>query len=69
MTDFIVYDDGCHLRKYALNSTRKSATETAKRIASTEIVIDKMHFRGHVDKWCQDNCNPSTFKELEDVSV
>lgn len=32
------------------------------------IAVDKMHFKGHVDKWCQENCNPYNMKELENVS-
>ena len=30
-------------------------------------MIDKMHFRGHVDEWCKKNCNPYLLKDLKDV--
>ena len=63
----ICYDDGCHLKKYV--EKRKELTETTKRLASCQIVIDKMHFRGHVDKWCQENCNPYKAQQLNDVSM
>ena len=63
----ICYDDGCHLKKYA--ERRKELTQTAERLASCQIVIDKMHFRGHVDKWCLENCNPYKLPELNDVSM
>ena len=63
----ICYDDGCHLKKYA--EKRRDLTETSKQIASYKIAIDKMHFRGHVDKWCLENCNPYKVQELNDVSV
>ena len=66
--EFICYDDGCHLRKYANNVTRREFSEASKKLASTEIVIDKMHMAGHTDKWCHRNCNPRAFKELDDVS-
>ena len=39
-----------------------------KKLATTEIVIDKMHMAGHIDRWCFDHCNPRSFKELDDVS-
>ena len=65
--DFIVYDDGCHLRKYAANPSRSAATETTKRIANMSIVVDKLHFKGHKDPWCLENCNPYSHKELEGV--
>ena len=64
-----MYDDGCHLKKFATNPVRSTLTNTAKRIGSMEIVVDKMHFRGHVDDWCKCNCNPNDFDELKIVSV
>ena len=65
--EYICYDDGCHLRKYARNDVRKDLTPTAQCLAKTEIVIDKMHFSGHTDKWCLDNCNPNNFRDLDNV--
>ena len=44
-------------------------TQTSERIASYKIVVDKMHFNGHVDKWCQENCNPYQLEELNEVSL
>ena len=32
-----------------------------------EIVVDKMHFKGHTDPWCIRNCNPNDFLQLEEV--
>ena len=51
LIEFICYDDGCHLCKYARHSTRCNLTPTAKKLAEVKIVIDKMHIMGHVDKW------------------
>ena len=64
---YICYDDGCHLRKFARNPSRMDITPTAKRIASFEIVVDKMHMAGHVDKWCRENCDARKLKELDNV--
>lgn len=66
---FICYDDGCHLKKYAANTKRVNQTPTATRLSSLNIVVDKMHFKGHIDPWCQENCNPYTFSELEKVDT
>ena len=63
--EFICYDDGCHLRKYARHSSRCDLTPTTKKLAEVEIVIDKMHMSGHVDNWCLQNCDPKKFKELD----
>ena len=40
---------------------------TAKKLADMSIVIDKMHMAGHIDNWCKRNCDPKSFKELNDV--
>ena len=50
-----------------MNTKRANQTVTAARITSINIVIDKMHFRGHTDTWCRENCDPHKFKELDKV--
>ena len=67
--EYICYDDGCHLRKFTRNPIRQNVTTTAKRLASVEIVIDKLHMAGHIDKWCLENCDPHLFRDLDKVSV
>ena len=59
--------DAMHLRKYACNPIRRSISNTAVLLSNMEIVIDKMHMAGHTDKWCQENCDPKSFTELNDV--
>ena len=66
---YVCYDDGCHLKKYASNPKRVNLTSTSSKIASLKIVIDKLHFRGHVDTWCREHCNPYKFSELDKVYV
>ena len=65
--EYICYDDGCHLRRFAQNPVRSDVTNTSKFIAQLKIVIDRMHFQGHVDDWCKRNCNPNNFPDLEHV--
>ena len=67
--EYVCCDDGCHLMKYATNPIRDKQTETATKIASTKIVIDKLHFKGHTDAWCKQHCDPNKFKDLNDVSL
>ena len=38
-------------------------------MADTEIVVDKMHFKGHIDQWCKRVYNPYNFPELEKVKL
>ena len=67
--EYICYDDGCHLRKFARNEKRKNATPTTEKLATIEIVVDKLHMAGHVDKWCLSNCDPHLFHDLDSVSI
>ena len=67
--EFVIYDDACHLKKYACNPVRCSKTPTAQKLASLTTVVDRFHFAGHVDPWCQENCNPYKFESLKKVSV
>ena len=64
---YFCYDDACHLKKYACNKQRKDVTPTSKRISMLTIVVDKFHFRRHVDRWCRENCNPYSFPDLNEV--
>ena len=67
IAEYICYDDGCHLHKYAQNPIRRDQTPTTQLLSKMEIVVDKMHMAGHVDKWCKDTCDPRTFAELAEV--
>ncbi|XP_068734528.1 uncharacterized protein [Montipora capricornis] len=46
----IVYDDACHLKKYANNPLRRNVTRVSEKLADLDMVVDKMHFRNHVDR-------------------
>ncbi|XP_068684800.1 uncharacterized protein [Montipora foliosa] len=46
----IVYDDACHLKKYANNPLRWNVTRVSEKLADLDMVVDKMHFRNHVDR-------------------
>ena len=66
----INYDDACHLVKFAKNHFKKgNQNDTTKYLTEVPIVVDKFHFMNHVDKWCQEHCNPYKIKELEGVNT
>ena len=52
-----------------MHSERCSQTPTAQQLAQLNIVVDKMHFKGHVDPWCKKHCNPYEHKELDKASA
>ena len=66
--EIICYDDGCHLYKYATNPRRSQLTPLTRRIANLKIVIDRLHFSGHIDTWCRAHCNPYNLEELCEVN-
>ena len=53
--------------KYATNTARRTLTPTAKKMAEMSYVVDRMHFKGHVDQWCQNNCDPDKLPAMEMV--
>jgi hypothetical protein len=66
-TEYIVYDDSCHLMKFATNKKRINITETAHMLSNKKFVVDKFHMKGHIDQWCKLNCDPAKFEELANV--
>ena len=46
---------------------RRDLTNWTKKISELEIVIDKMHFAGHIDAWCRDVCDPHKHRNLDKV--
>ena len=68
ITEYICYDDACHLMKFARNPVRADVTPQCKQLASVQMVVDKMHMRGHTDGWCKNNCDPANVPELKEVS-
>jgi len=65
---YIIYDDGCHLQKFARNPCRKDTTSTSQQQACLEIVVDKMHIAGHKDPWCLQNCDSRKIPKLQKVN-
>ena len=65
----ICYDDACHLKKFSQNPVRSTVTATSKRMAAMEMMVDKFHFRNHVDQWCKANCNPHKSNQLEVTAI
>ena len=55
-----------------LSSTDKQAQNQSpmtRVFASMKKAVDKLHFRGHKGKFCQDFCDPYKIKELDGVNT
>ena len=46
----IIYDDACHLNSCCLNRVQRGVTAVSKRLGKMYMVVDKLHFRNHVDR-------------------
>ena len=46
IVEYICYDDGCHLKKYADNKCRSDLTPISRLLSNVTIVVDKMHMAG-----------------------
>ena len=66
---YVSYDDGCHLRRFAQQPHRKDVTSTSQKLASLEIVVDKMHIAGNKDPWCLQNCDSRNIPDLKEVNA
>ena len=53
ITEFIYYDDACHLK------------QCAQKLAEMEMIVDCFHFKNHVDRWCKEHCNPYNSNDLK----
>jgi hypothetical protein len=61
---FVVFDDMCHLSRYAQRHKDKHP-EIARFVSEPVHVVDKFHFtKNHTGAWCKANVNPYRHKEL-----
>lgn len=55
-----------HLEKKQRN---KNCHERLKSISDIKYVVDRLHIKGHSQKWCTERCHPDLFPELENVNT
>ena len=65
----ILYDDACHLKKFSDNPKIANVNEMTKKFSKISKHIDNFHFPNHVDKWCQEHCNPRDVEILKGVNT
>ena len=63
----ILYDDACHLVRYAKNESERN--KECKAMSQIPMYVDKFHFRNHTDPWCIENCDPTKIKDLDDINT
>ena len=62
----LAYDDACQLKRFC---NKRLGTVAARFIANLIMVVDKLHFKNHIDKWCRQNVNPHKVKEFNDLNT
>ena len=55
--EVLVHDDACHLCRFAL--LRDGQSDMATKISKLRYITDPFHSKGHVWKWCLENCAPT----------
>ena len=69
LTD-LIYDDNCHLARFALNKVEKCKNDVTEFFAkNVRKNVDRFHFGNHIDQWCIDNCDPNKVRELDGVNT
>jgi hypothetical protein len=44
-------------------------SESFEILNKCNYAVDRFHFKGHVEKFCKDNCDPDKFKILKDENT
>ena len=66
----LLYDDGCHFKLYVEKNNRTKDSDAAKKLGQDiDIKVDKLHFRGHTDPWCNKHMDPFKVEALVDVNT
>ncbi|XP_068753057.1 uncharacterized protein [Montipora capricornis] len=68
-TETICYDGACNLKKFAQNTRSSCLTTISQRMSRMKMLVDRFHFKNHVDSWCKNNCNPYNTEALKAVDT
>ena len=70
--NYVVYDDGCHLMKYIKNLSSdlfNPCTPRSLILQSSNYVVDRFHFKKHVDSVCEELCDANKYEELTGINT
>ena len=65
----LIYDNGCKLKKYIEKKSNYVQTPRFDKLKKMKIMVDRFHFKSHVDQYCNKNCNPYKCLELVDLNT
>lgn len=65
--EYIVYDDGCHLKAFCEAISGKS--QRSRHFTDKKFVVDKLHISNHTDHNCRTTCHPNLFPELNNINT
>ena len=67
--EVLVYDDVCHLVKFALNHIFLQRNKSTEFFNSLKFSFDCFHFKNHIDPFCHENFNPKDVPEIKSVNT
>ena len=67
---YILYDDNCHLGKFAENEERAAKNKVSEKLGKrTGMYIDRFHFKNHIGKECVQKRDPYKIEDLNDAFI
>lgn len=63
----LAYDDACHLKRFI---NKRAFTKIGEFLSkSCTLVVDKLHFKNHTDRWCRANVNPHKVAAFDELNT
>ena len=66
--EFCVYDDYVSFKTIYREMYKPNRLENI-RPDKIKYVVDRLHIKGHTEKWCLENCHPKLFPNLIGVNT
>ena len=61
------------MEKYITNHKNSTkfiiGSDRSQKLSKTKVVVDRFHFKSHVDNYCNLNNNPDLISELKDINT
>ena len=54
-------------KRYATNPILSTLTATTQKLSTMNFVVDRMHFKGRIDSWCRESCDPDKLEAMKKV--
>ena len=66
---YLVYDNACQLMRHMHKKANTNPSTRFDNIKNVKYVVDRLHIKGHTQKWCLKICHPDLFDDLNGTST